>query len=98
MTLADLDVAIATPTDWQRADTFAIAFQVKGHDPTELARLLADLPGVGPAVTATVGGKQVQVVREAGGMGVDVYVKGDVVFYVFTDGTPLIDGIIAALP
>jgi len=98
MTLADLDVAIATPTDWQRADTFAIAFQLKGHDPTELARLLADLPGVGPAVTATVGGKQVQVVREAGGMGVDVYVKGDVVFYVFTDGTPLIDGIIAALP
>jgi hypothetical protein len=98
MTLADLDVAIATPTDWLAADTFAIAFQVKGHDPTELARLLADLPGVGPAVTATVGGKQVQRVRETGGMGIDVYVKGDVVFYVFTDGTPLIDGIIAALP
>jgi len=97
-TLADLDIAIATPTDWLAADTFAIAFQVKGHDPTELARLLADLPGVGPAVTATVGGKQVQVLRSTGGMGVDLYVKDDVLFYVFTDGTPLIDGIIAALP
>ncbi len=31
-------------------------------------------------------------------MGFDLYVKDDVLFYVFTDGTPLIDGIVAALP
>jgi hypothetical protein len=31
-------------------------------------------------------------------MGFDLYVRCNVVFYVFTDGTPLIDGIVAALP
>lgn len=97
-TLADLDVAIATATDASMADTFAIAFRVNGADATELAVTLAAASGVGPGVRATVGGKQVQAVREIGGMGFDLYVKGDVVFYVFTDGTSLIDGIVAALP
>ena len=96
--LTDLNIAVATPTDRSRADTFAIAFQVKGVDATELARLLADGSGVGPGETATVGGKEVQVFRETGGMGFDLYVKDDVVFYVFTDGTPLIDEFLAALP
>jgi len=96
--LTDLNIAVATPIDRSRADTFAIAFQVKGVDATELARLLADRSPVGPGVTSAVGGKEVQVAREIGGMGFDLYVRGDVLFYVFTDGTSLIDGIVAALP
>jgi hypothetical protein len=96
--LSDLNIAVATPIDRSRADTFAIAFQVKGVDATELARLLADPYGAIGGATATVGGKEVQVFRETRGMGFDLYVKDDVLFYVFTDGTPLIDGIVAALP
>jgi hypothetical protein len=96
--LADLNTAVATPIDRSRVDTFAIAFQVKGVDATELARLLADPYGAIGRATATVGGKEVQVFRETRGMGFDLYVKDDVLFYVFTDGTSLIDGIIAALP
>jgi hypothetical protein len=96
-TLPDLNIAIAIPTEASKADTFCIAFRVKGADATELAATLAAISGL-EAVTATVGGKQVQVFRETGGMGFDLYVKGDVVFYVFTDGTSLIDGIVAALP
>ena len=95
-TLADLSIAISIPTDAPKADTFCIAFRVKGADATELAATLATISGL-EAVAATVGGKQVQVFRETWGMGFDLYVKGDVVFYVFTDGTPLIDGIVAAL-
>jgi hypothetical protein len=96
-TLADLNIAISIPTDASRADTFCIAFRVKGADATELAATLATISGL-EAVTATVGGKQVQVFRETGGMGFDLYIKGDVVFYVFTDGSPLADEIVAALP
>jgi hypothetical protein len=96
--LTDLNIAVATPIDRSRADTFAIAFQVKGVDATELARLLADPYGAIGGATATVGGKEVQVFRETRGMGFDLYVKDDVLFYVFTDGTSLIDGIVAALP
>jgi hypothetical protein len=97
-TLADLDVAVATPTDASQADTFAVAFRVEGLDMTDFATDLADMSGLGPAETETVGGKPVQVFREVGGMGFDLYINGDVVFYVFTDGTPLIDGIVTALP
>lgn len=99
-TLADLDVAIATPTDPSKADTFSVAFQVKGADAIALARNMADYYGVGvnQQATATIGDKQVQVFREVGGMGFDLYVQDDVVFFVFTDGTPLIDGFVAALP
>jgi hypothetical protein len=96
--LTDLNIAVATPIDRSRADTFAIAFQVKDVDATELARLLADPYGAIGGATATIGGKEVQVFRETRGMGFDLYVKDDVLFYVFTDGTPLIDGIVAALP
>jgi hypothetical protein len=96
--LTDLSIAVATPIDRSRADTFAIAFQVKGVDATELARLLADPYGAIGGATATVGGKEVQVFRETRGMGFDLYIKGDVVFYVFTDGSPLADEIVAALP
>ena len=96
--LTDLNIAVATPIDRSRADTFAIAFQVKGVDATELARLLADPYTAIHARSAIVGGKEVQRIRETRGMGFDLYVKDDVLFYVFTDGTPLIDGIVAALP
>ena len=96
-TLADLNIAISIPTDASRADTFCIAFRVKGADATELAATLATISGL-EAVTATGGGKQVQVFRETGGMDFDLYIKGDVVFYVFTDGSPLADEIVAALP
>jgi hypothetical protein len=96
--LSDLNIAVATPTDASQADTFAIGFQVKGVDATELAALLTDHYGVGPGVTATVGGRQVQVLRDATGMGFDLYVKGDVVFSIFTDGTPLVVDVVAALP
>ncbi len=96
-TLADLSIAISIPTDAPKADTFCIAFRVKGADATELAATLATISGL-EAVAATVGGKQVQVFRETPGVGFDLYVKDDVLFYVFTDGTSLIDGIVAALP
>jgi hypothetical protein len=97
-TLADLDIAIATPADPSQADTFAIAFRVKGADMAGFALDLANLSGIGPGRTFIIGGKQVQVLREASGMGFDLYVKGDVVFYVFTDGMPLAEEILAALP
>ena len=96
-TLADLNIAISIPTDASKADTFCIALRVKGADATELAATLATISGL-EATAATVGGKEVQVAREIGGMGFDLYVRGDVLFYVFTDGTSLIDGIVAALP
>jgi hypothetical protein len=31
-------------------------------------------------------------------MGFDLYVKGDVFYYIFTDGTPLVDEVVVALP
>jgi hypothetical protein len=97
-TRSDLDVAVATPTDVSRADTFIVAYQVKGLDMTGFATDLAGLSGIGPGDPSTVSGKQLQVFREVGGMGFDLYVRGDVLFYIFTDGTPLIDEVVAALP
>lgn len=96
-TLADVNIAMATPTDPAKAATFVMAFQVKGVDGAKLADALGATTGSDLA-KATVGGKQV---LQAGitGMGVVLYVKGDVVFYVLALGeTSLTDGIVAALP
>ena len=96
-TLADVNIAMATPTDTAKAATFVMAFQVKGVDGTKLADALGATTG-NDLTKATVGGKQV---LQAGvsGMGVVLYVKGDVVFYILALGeTSLTDGILAALP
>ena len=96
-TLADVNIAMATPTDAAKAATFVMAFQIKGVDGTKLADALGATTG-NDLTKATVGGKQV---LQAGvsGMGVVLYVKGDVVFYILALGeTSLTDGIVAALP
>jgi hypothetical protein len=96
-TLADLSFAMATPTDSSKAGSFLMAFQVKGVDGTKLADLLAG-GSFGDLPWATVGGKQVKQMGGSG-MGFTLYVKGDVVFYVFAVGdTSLTEGIVAALP
>ena len=96
-TLADVSLAMATPTDPSKAGSFVMAFQVKGVDGTKLATVLAG-SGDSGLQTATVGGKQVQQAGVAG-FGFTLYVKGDVVFYILALGdTSLVDGIVAALP
>ena len=96
-TLADVSLAMATPTDTSKAGSFIMAFQVKGVDGTKLAAVLAG-SGDSGLQTATVGGKQVQQAG-AGGFGFTLYVKGDVVFYILALGdASLVDGIVAALP
>ncbi len=96
-TLADVSIAMATPTDTSKAGTFVMAFQVKGVDGTKLAQVLAG-SGDSGLQQATVGGKPVQQAG-AGGFGFTLYVKGDVVFYILALGdASLTDGIVAALP
>ncbi len=96
-TLADVSLAMATPTDPSKAGSFVMAFQVKGVDGTKLADVLAGSDSSGLQKT-TVGGKQVQQAG-VGGFGFTIYVKGDVVFYVLALGdASLVDGIVAALP
>ena len=96
-TLADVSLAMATPTDTSKAGTFVMAFQVKGVDGTKLADVLAGTGSSGLQQT-TVGGKQVQQAG-AGGFGFTLYVKGDVVFYILAIGdASLTEGILAALP
>lgn len=96
-TLADVSMAMATPTDTSKAGSFVMAFQVKGVDGTKLAQALAG-SGDSGLQQATVGGKQVQQAGAAG-FGFTLYVKGDVVFYILALGdTSLVDGIVAALP
>jgi hypothetical protein len=96
-TLADVSLAMATPTDTSKAGTFVMAFQVKGVDGTKLAAVLAGTGSSGLQQT-TVGGKQVQQAG-AGGFGFTLYVKGDVVFYILAIGdASLTEGILAALP
>ena len=96
-TLSDVSIAMATPTDATKAGTFLMAFQVKGVDGTKLAQVLGATNG-SDLTSSTVGGKQV---LEAGipGMGIVLYVKGDVVFYVLALGdASLTDAIVSALP
>ena len=96
-TLADVSIAMATPTDPTKAGTFVMAFQVKGADGTKLAEALAGTSS-SDLKQVTVAGKQV-LQAGAGGMGLTLYVKGDVVFYVFAIGdASLTEGIVAALP
>jgi hypothetical protein len=96
-TMADVSFAMATPTDPTKAGTFLMAFQVKGADGTKLAEALAGTSS-SDLTKATVGGKQV-LQAGATGMGLTLYVKGDVVFYVLAIGDPtLTEGILAALP
>lgn len=95
--LADVSLAIATPTDSSKAGTFVMAFQVKGVDGTKLAEALAGTSS-SDLQQATVGGKQV-LQAGAAGMGFALYVKGDVVFYILSFGdASLTEGIVAALP
>ncbi len=95
--LSDVSIAMATPTDSTKAGTFLMAFQVKGVDGTKLAQVLGATDGT-DLTSSTVGGKQV---LEAGipGMGIILYVKADVVFYVLALGdASLTDAIVGALP
>jgi hypothetical protein len=96
-TLADVSMAMATPTDSTKAGTFVMAFQVKGADGTKLAEALAGTSS-SDLKQATVGGKQV-LQSGAAGMGITLYVKGDIVFYILAVGdASLTEGIVAALP
>ncbi len=96
-TLADVSVAMATPTDPSKAGTFVMAFQVKGADGTKLAAALAGTSS-SDLTQATVSGKQVQQ-SGAAGMGFTLYIKNDVVFYILAIGdASLTAGIVAALP
>ena len=96
-TLADVSVAMATPTDPSKAGSFVMAFQVKGTDGSKLAQVLAGSDTSGLA-QATVGGKPV-LQAGAGGFGFTLYTKGDVVFYILALGdASLTEGILAALP
>jgi hypothetical protein len=96
-TMADMSFAMATPADATKAGTYLMAFQVKGADGTKLAETLAGTSS-SDLTKATVGGKQV-LQTGATGMGLTLYVKGDVVFYVIAIGDPtLTEGILAALP
>ena len=96
-TLADVSLAMATPTDTSKAGTIVMAFQVKGVDGTKLADVLAGTGSSG-LQQSTVGGKQVRQAG-AGGFGFTLYVKGDVVFYILAIGdASLTEGILAALP
>lgn len=96
-TMADVSLAMATPTDTSKAGTFVMAFQVKGVDGTKLADVLAGTGSSGLQQT-TVGGKQVQQAGAAG-FGFTLYIKGDVVFYILAVGdASLTEGILAALP
>ena len=56
-TLADVNIAMATPTDAAKAATFVMAFQVKGVDGAKLADALGATTG-NDLTKATVGGKQ----------------------------------------
>ena len=96
-TLADVSIAMATPTDTSKAGSFVMAFQVKGTDGNKLAEALAGT-STSDLQQATVGGKQV-LQAGAAGFGFTLYVKGDVVFYILALGnSSLVDGIVAALP
>jgi hypothetical protein len=96
-TLADVSLAMATPTDSSKAGSFVMAFQVKGVDGTKLAQVLAGSGDSGLQPT-TIAGKQVQQAGAAG-FGFTLYVKGDVVFYILALGdSSLVEGIVAALP
>ena len=96
-TLADVSVAMATPTDTSKAGSFVMAFQVKGTDGSKLAEALAGT-STSDLQQVTVGGKQV-LQAGAAGFGFTLYVKGDVVFYILALGnSSLVDGIVAALP
>ncbi len=96
-TLADVNIAMATPTDTSKAGTFLMAFQVKGVDGTKLAEAIAGTSS-SDLKAATVGGKQV-LQAGAAGMGLVLYIKGDVVFYILAFGdASLTEGILTALP
>ena len=94
--VADFAYALATPTDPAKSSTVMLmAWQVKGVDGTKLAAFLGADSGL---TAATVGGKKVQQ-TSAGGMGLTLYVKGDVVFYILAFGdASLTEGIVSALP
>ena len=84
-TVNDVNVAIATASETASAGTFVMAFQVEGVPSDTMLAWAADTMGTGTEKT-TVGGKEVYGAA-APGMAAYVYVKDDVVFYVFAVGT-----------
>jgi hypothetical protein len=84
-TAKDVRVAIATASESDSAGTFVMAFQVQGVASDKMLAWAADTMGTGTERT-TVGGKTVYGAG-AGGMAAYVYVKDDIVFYVFAIGT-----------
>lgn len=83
-TVRDVRVAIATASEGDNAGSFVMAFQVRGVPSDRMLAWAADTMGTGTDRTS-VGGKDVYG-GGAPGMAAYVYVKDDIVFYVFAFG------------
>lgn len=95
-TINDVRVAIASPVDSASTDAgMVIAFQIRGVD---AAKFMAALGTDAASLTkATVGGKDV-LQAGAGGFGVVVYTKGDVLFEVLAASPTVTESIVSQLP
>jgi len=96
-TVNDVKVAIATAAETDSAGTFVMAIQIKGVPSDKMLAWAADTMGQDTTKT-TVGGKEVYG-GGAAGMAAYLYVKDDIVFYIFALGTAnLAEGLIQKLP
>jgi len=96
-TVRDVKVAIATASDGASAGTFVMALQVEGVPSDKMLAWAADTMGTGTDRT-TVGGKEVYGAGAAG-MAAYVYVKDDIIFYVFgIGGTQIAESLLEKLP
>jgi hypothetical protein len=96
-TIADVRMAIATPTSATSASTTAVlALQVRGLDAGELIGVASGTAG-GSLTPATVGGKQVMKAGVSG-FSVILYTKGDILFEVLLASDAVAEAILAALP
>lgn len=96
-TLADVRAAIASPADATASQTAAIiAIQVKGLAGDTLVDAMTG--GVASSLARkTIAGKEV-LAAGAGGFGVVVYVKDDVLFEILLASDELTEAIVASLP
>lgn len=97
-TPADVSIAVAAATDPPNYASIEV-FQLKGTDGTKLSQAIFGGES-GGLQEATVRGKQVQQLPPGSmKMGITIYVKGDVVFFINWSGdASLNEGIVAALP
>jgi hypothetical protein len=95
-TINDVRVAIAAPLDSANTEAgMVIAFQIRGVDAAKfMAAMGAD---VGSMTKATIGGKDVYQ-SGAGGFGVIVYPKNDVLFEILMASDKVGESIVSQLP